>query len=130
MTTKREITIRKLNALAESTTHAPEAYAARGKAEELKIRSITVQIAPATERDPGQVTFGFYTVDGNVLTMTDGEGAVVRHQNGEPYKHILEPGQDPRPIAARFTKEIRKAATGERIAGFWGRINYPKIGIV
>lgn len=116
---KRELTIRKLSALAESTTHAPEAEAAKAKIEKMKPICVTVQIAPASERDPGQVTYGYYIiVDGDRLVMTDGDGMPVRHENGELYEHVLEPGQDPRPIAVRFTKEIRKAARGDRFPVF------------
>jgi hypothetical protein len=130
--TKRELTIRKLNALAESTTHAPEAAAAAAKAEQMKPVRVTVQISPVTDHDPvGQITYGYYIiVDGNRMVMTDGDGTPVRHGNGELYEHALEPGQDPRPIAVRFTREIRKAATGESIPGFYRRLNYSSKWIV
>jgi hypothetical protein len=130
--TKREITIRKLNALAESTTHAPEAEAAKAKIEKMKPTQVTVQIAPVSRSYPeGQITYGYYLiVDGNRMVMTDGEGEVVRRENGELYEHVLLPDQDPRPIAVRFTKEIRKAASGESIPGFYRRLSYPKTGIV
>lgn len=128
---KRELVVRKLNALAESTSHPAEAEAAKAKTEKMKPTRVTVQIAPATERDPGQITYGYYIiVDGNRMVMTDGEGEAVRHENGELYERVLEPGQDPGPIARRFTVQIRKAATGESIPGFYRRISYPKTGIV
>ena len=124
--TKREITIRKLNALAESTTHAAGAEAAKAKIEKMKPTRIEVQIEPCSPAYPqGVTTLGYYLiVDGNRLVMTDGDGAVVRHRNGELYEHTLEPNQDPGPIARRFTKEIRKAARGESIPGFYRRLVY------
>src|SRR5262249_8896033 len=124
--TKRELTIRKLNALAESTAYQGEAEAARAKIEKMTPTRIEVQIEPCSPAYPqGQTTFGYYLiVDGNRLVMTDGEGGIVRHQNGEPYEHMLEPGQDPRPIAVRFTREIRKHARGESVPGFYRRIAY------
>jgi hypothetical protein len=130
--TKRELTIRKLNALAESTTHPPEAEAAKAKIEKMKPTRIEVQVEPCGPAYPqGQTTLGYYIiVDGNRLVMTDGEGEVVRHQNGELYEHTLEPDQDPRPIAVRFTKEIRKHARGELIPGFYRRLSYSNAGIV
>jgi hypothetical protein len=124
--TKRQLTIRKLNALAESTTHAPEAEAAKAKIEKMKPVRIEVQVEPVSPAYPqGQTTLGFYIiVDGNRLVMTDGDGAAVRHRNGELYEHTLEPSQDPRPIAVRFTREIRKMASGESIPGFYRRLTY------
>jgi hypothetical protein len=124
--TKRELTIRKLEAQAESTTHSAEAGAAKAKIEKLKPVRIEVQVEPCSPAYPqGQTTLGFYiVVDGNRLVMTDGDGAAVRHRNGELYEHTLEPNQDPRPLAARFTKEIRKMASGESIPGFYRRLVY------
>jgi hypothetical protein len=57
-------------------------------------------------------------------TMQALRGCRVRHENGEVYEHTLEPDQDPRPIAVRFTKEIRKHARGESIPGFYRRLAY------
>src|SRR5262249_58572171 len=117
---KRELTIRKLEALSISTTHPAEADAARAMAEKMKPVRIEVQVLPVSDALPqGQTTLGFYViVDGNRLVMTDGDGRPVRRQNGELYEHVLEPDQNPRPIAVRFTKEIRRAAWGECIPGF------------
>jgi hypothetical protein len=42
---KRQLTLRKLEALAQSTTHSPEAEAAREKLEQLKIHTEHVQVA-------------------------------------------------------------------------------------
>jgi len=130
--TKRQLTIRKLEALAESTTHPPEAEAVKAKAEQMKPIRIEVQVGPVTPRDPqGRTTPGFYTLDGNVLTMTDGEGAVVRdRRNGELYQEVLKPDQNPRSVATRLTREIWKANQGGGIPGFYGPINYSNRGIV
>jgi hypothetical protein len=98
-----------------------------------EICRVIVQIAPAKGNDPGQVTYGFYKVVDGALFMTDGDGAVVRHENGEVWKHTLQPDENPRQVAARLTKEIRRAALGEKIAGFNRRLtdeDYPKLGIV
>jgi hypothetical protein len=130
--TKRELTIPKLEALAESTTHLAEAEAAKAMAEKMKPVRIEVQVLPVSDALPqGQTTFGFYIiVDGDRMIMTDGDGKPVRRQNGELYEHVLEPDQDPRPIAVRFTREIRKAALGEAIPGFYRRLSYSSGWIV
>ena len=95
-----------------------------------EICSVVVQVAPATWNDPGQVTNGYYKIEDGVLIMTDGAGAVVRHENGEVWKHTLQPDENPRQVAARLTKEIRRAALGETVPGFHSRIHYPKLGMV
>jgi hypothetical protein len=43
---KRQLVLHKLEALAQSTTHEPEAEAAKAKAEELRIHTEHVQVAP------------------------------------------------------------------------------------
>jgi hypothetical protein len=126
--TKRQLTIRKLEALAESTTHPAEAKTAVAKAEQMKPVRIEVQVGPVTPGEPqGRVTPGFYTLDGNVLTMTDGEGAVVRdRRNGELYQEVLKPDQNPRSVAARLTKEIWKANQSGGLPGFNRRLDYSR----
>jgi len=54
MAKKRQLVLDKLEALAQSTTYAPEAEAARSKAEELKIHRVIVQVAPATDGGSGR----------------------------------------------------------------------------
>src|SRR5262245_43141750 len=124
--TKRELTVLKLEKLAASTPFPAEAEAAKAKIEKMTPVRIEVQVEPCGPAHPeGQTTLGFYIiVDGNHLIMTDGDGSPVRHTNGELYEHRLLPDQDPRPIAVRFTKEIRKAARGESIPGFYRRLAY------
>jgi hypothetical protein len=98
-----------------------------------EICQVIVQIAPPKGNDPGSITYGFYKVEDGVLFMTDGDGAVVRHQNGDPWKHRLQPEDNPRQVAARLTKEIRSMASGEKVAGFHRKLtdaDYPKLGIV
>jgi hypothetical protein len=95
------------------------------------VQKVTVQISPARDNDPGSVTFGYFKIDADgVLIMTDGDGVPVRRQNGEYYKHRLEPDDNPRAIAAKLTREIRRMAHGETVAGFHQKLEYPKLGIV
>jgi hypothetical protein len=98
-----------------------------------EICRVIVQLTPAKGNDPGSVTYGFYKIEDDVLFMTDGDGAVVRHENGEPWKHTLQPDENPRQLAAKLTKEIRSMARGEKIAGFNRRLtdeDYPNLSIV
>jgi hypothetical protein len=53
---KRQLVLHELEALAQSTTHAPEAEAFRAKAEELKIHTEHVQVAPVIEGRDDQGT--------------------------------------------------------------------------
>jgi hypothetical protein len=49
---KRQLTLRKLEALAQSTTHAPEAETARSKAQELKITTSSCKLGrPPSVKD-------------------------------------------------------------------------------
>jgi hypothetical protein len=61
--------------------------------------------------------------------MTDAAGKPAEDETGKRYTHKLGPADDPRPIACRLTKELRKAFRGSEApkAGFEGKINYPKL---
>jgi len=86
--------------------------------------------APGVVGDAGQVTYGYYVVEGDRLTMTDSTGKVIRRRsNGEPYTHKLEPGEDPRRVAGRLTKRIREMLHGDDLGGFHRRLTYPSAGV-
>jgi hypothetical protein len=64
--------------------------------------------------DTGQVTIGYYTVEGDTLTMTDSTGKPMRrHSDGEVYTHKLKAGDDPHTIAGLKTKTIRTMIHGD-----------------
>jgi hypothetical protein len=95
-----------------------------------KVYKIIVQIRAPEGDDPGQVTNGYYTLDGQVLTMTDGDGRPVRRGNGEQYIHRLQEGEGAAAVARRLTREVRTMARGETVSGFHRKLNYSSDGIV
>jgi hypothetical protein len=95
-----------------------------------EVYKVTVQIRGPEGDDPGQVSVGYYTLDGQVLTMTDGEGRPVRRGNGEQYIHRLQEGEGAQAVAKRLTREVRLMARGETVAGFHRKLNFSTEGIV
>jgi hypothetical protein len=121
-TSKRQLTLRKLEALAQSTTHGPEAQTARAKAEELKIHHEIVQVAPATERDPGVVTEGHWFLEnGDTVVICDRWGEPKRHRD-IPTRVVPLPDQTARQVARRL---IRDMYVGDPGAGFYRKLRYP-----
>jgi hypothetical protein len=96
----------------------------------LIVHRINAQIRRPGHGDPGQICVGYYVVDGDVLVMTNESGVKVLREDGTRYSHKLAAGEDPRPIAARFTKQIRRMFRGESRSQerFAKPLNYPKGG--
>lgn len=66
---------------------------------------------------PDRVQEGFYTLDGDKITMVYANGEPVMMDEGEPVTataapHMIEP------IARALTKKIRKWAIGDSVPGF------------
>src|SRR5262245_21565405 len=106
--TKRQLVLHKLEALATSTPYAPEAQAARAKAEQLKIHTVVVQVEPASERDPGKVEYGHYILDDGAVIMTDANGAPRHHRDVNTHV-VLKPDQTAEQVARRLTREMYKS---------------------
>src|SRR5262249_11178624 len=122
---KRELVLHKLEALAQSTTHAPEAETARAKAEELKIHSEIVQVARATERDPGTVTEGHWFLEnGDTVVICDGYG-VPRHHRSVRNRGRLLGDQNARQVARQL---IRQMHGEDPSAGSYRQLRYPSAG--
>jgi len=119
---KRQLVLHKLEALAQSTPHAPEAEAFRAKADELKIHLEIVQVGRATERDPGLVTEGHWFIEnGDTVVICDGYG-VPRHHRAVENRAKLLPNQDARQVARRL---IRQMHGEDPSAGFYRKLRYP-----
>jgi hypothetical protein len=89
---------------------------------------VTIQVAPPRDGSPGQVSFGYFVMNGNKLTMTDADGKPVRRQNGDTVTRTLLNGENPRAIAAVLTRDLRKRLNGT--SDFNRPLSYPNIGIV
>ena len=75
------------------------------------------------------MTIGYYVLDGDVLTMTDGDGKPFRGRTGDLVTHRLQPGEDPTIIAKRLTLSIYRTVRGDDRADFHRRIVYSDLGL-
>jgi hypothetical protein len=124
---KRQLVLHKLEALAQSTTHAPEAEAFRAKAEELKIHTEHVQVAPVIEGrdDQGTITIGHWFLEGgDTIVICDSSG-VPRHHRAVQNRVKLLPDQNARQVARRLIKEMHGE---DPEAGFYRKLRYPPGG--
>jgi len=86
----------------------------------MKVETIHVQTRqPRDEADPGECAIVHFVVDNNVVKVTDKDGHMLRYPDGEPCKRALEPGDNPRQIAARIARSHRREYGGK---AFWGDI--------
>lgn len=85
-------------------------------------KPVLVQVAP------NQVTYGFYTVTEDVLTMAHEDGQPVE-LSGMTFTHNLKTGDNPDAIAAVLTGQIRKMMQGEIVPGFNDPLSYPMQGV-
>jgi len=94
-----------------------------------EVRQVIVTIKPPKGNFPGQVAYGWYTLQDGVVTLTDREGNPAGEETGRKLTHKLAPGEDARAVACKLTKELRLALRGNSapVAGFEGPINYPKL---
>ena len=120
---KRQLMLHKLEALAQSTPHAPEAEAAKAKAEELKIHTEHVQVAPVIEgRTQGAITVGHWFLEnGDTVVICDGYG-VPRHHRTVQNRVRLLPDQTAREVARQL---IRQMHGEDPSAGFYRKLRYP-----
>jgi hypothetical protein len=72
---------------------AKEKQPARPKA---KVERVICTIRPSDPEtgDPGSARFGYYTVDGELLTMTDENGTPIKTERGDLVTAVLENGSD------------------------------------
>jgi len=120
---KRQAVLHKLEALAESTTHAPEAKTARAKAAQLKIHIEHVQVAPVNvgRDDQGTITIGHWFLDGNAVVICDSRGE-PKHRRDVPTRVVLLPDQNARQVARRLIRQMFGEDPG---SGFYRKLVYP-----
>ena len=97
-----------------------------------EVKQVYIDIRPPRGNDPGQVSFGFYTLVDGVVTMTDQKGEPVHDDAGKVYTAKLAPNDDHQVIAGRLTRQLRDALRGKKDlppAGFGAPLNYPKSSI-
>jgi hypothetical protein len=124
---KRQLVLHKLEALAQSTTHVPEAAAFRAKADELKIHTEHVQVAPVIQgRSKGEVVIGYWFLEnGNTVVVCDANGKRRRHHDISTRVTLL-PNQNARETARRLIRKLHGEDPG---GGFYRRLRYPDVPV-
>jgi hypothetical protein len=91
---------------------------------------IAVVSNPIDKRDGVIVTEGWYTRDGDLITMTDIHGEPLRNEDtGARFTQRLEPGQDAVGAAKRLVMRRYRAERGDEMADFHSRpLRYPDRG--
>jgi hypothetical protein len=81
-------------------------------------RDVSTPCPPAPSGEEAiPLAVGYYTLDGSLLTMTDGKGGTpFRGESGERIKHKLQTGEDLDAIAKRLTMKICRTIRG-RVGG-------------
>jgi hypothetical protein len=94
-----------------------------------EVHEVIVTIKPVKGTYPGQVAYGWYTLQDGVVTLTDREGNPAGEETGRKFTHKLAHGEDARTVACKLTKELRLALRDNSapVAGFEGPIIYPKL---
>jgi hypothetical protein len=119
---KRQVVLHKLEALAQSTTHAPEAETATAKADELKIHTEHVQVAPVIEgRSEGTIVIGYWFFEDGAVVICDNNGEPMRHRDIQT-RVVPLADQTPRQVARRLIKEMHGGE--DPSAGFWRKLRY------
>lgn len=94
----------------------------------MTVHRAIVQIRRPSPGDPGQVSEGYYVIEGNTLVMTHPDGEPI---SADQFRHQLNPGDDARAIAGVLTKLVRRqllGISGEQEA-FGRRLSYADQGI-
>ena len=93
-----------------------------------KVERVIVTIRPSDPEtgDPGSARFGYYTVDGELLTMTDENGTPIKNDRDQMITAVLESPSDAHAVASVLT---RKRSRGSGMRGFErGALKYPDGG--
>jgi hypothetical protein len=104
---------------------AKEKRPARPKA---KVERVICTIRPSDPEtgDPGSARFGYYTVEGELLTMTDENGTPLKNDQDQMITAVLASPSDARAIAGVLT---RNRSRGSGMRGFEkGALKYPDGG--
>jgi hypothetical protein len=93
-----------------------------------KVERVIVTIRPSDPEtgDPGAARFGYYTVAGDLLTMTGENGTPIKNSQDQMITAVLASPSDARGVAASL---VRKRARGDGMRGFGrGPLRYPDEG--
>ena len=93
-----------------------------------KVERVIVTIRPSDPEtgDPGSARFGYYTVDGELLTMTDENGTPIKNDQDQMITAVLESPTTAHAVASVLT---RNRSRGSGMRGFEkGALRYPDGG--
>jgi hypothetical protein len=76
---------------------------------------VTIRPGDPETGDPGSARFGYYTVDGELLTMTDENGTPIKNDQDQMITVVLEHAGDAHGVAASLT---RNRSRGSGMRGF------------
>lgn len=96
-----------------------------------EVKSVVAIVSnPVSKGSTGECAEGFYTRDGDTLTMTNAEGEPLRDDDtGARTTHLLLPGENEKVIAKRLTLKRYRAERGDEMASFHSRpLRYPDRG--
>jgi hypothetical protein len=88
---------------------------------------VTTRHADPDSGDPGAARYGWFFVDGDLLTICDEAGNALQSEDGRPVTVTLDEGVDARSVAASLTKARSR---GDKMNGFErGPLRYPRLGL-
>jgi hypothetical protein len=91
------------------------------------IERVIVEMSPPRDGSPGEVAFGYYTLEGNKLALTDEHGKPLRRSSGVTVTHTLREGDNPQSIAVVLTRGMLTERVGQ--SNFNRPLNYPVSGL-
>jgi hypothetical protein len=95
---------------------------ALSKADELKIHTEIVQVAPViVGHSEGEVTVGYWFLEAGAVVICDNNGEPKRHRDIET-RVVPLPDQTPRQVARQLIKQMHGK---DGSSGFWKTVRYP-----
>jgi hypothetical protein len=93
-----------------------------------EIRAVYATLRAPSGSDPGQVSQGWYRIEGNFLQMLTSKGDPIADKR---FRVRLQVGQDHQSIARELTREIRREALGStaETEAFNRPMNFERIGL-
>lgn len=78
---------------------------------------------------PNRIAEGYYTIDGDTLTMTFDDGSPVLLADGSKVTHEITPETNVKGLAAVLAGQVRRELLNELVPGFSRDLDYPAAGI-
>jgi hypothetical protein len=95
----------------------------------MQVKFVVITIQNPTPSNPtGEVEDGWYVESDGAVTLTTRNGTPLHDRRGKQYSAKLKPGDDPRSIAGKLTREWTSAK--RRGSSFSRPLRYQNLGIV